>query len=299
MARAAGNAVAAGALLLGALAVLAPAPLCAQGKSNQSHGHGNGKAPSSSPLPVVSSAAPPGLGAMPLAWVDDANLMEPGAVSVDLSATRWQGSTFGETDVPVVNMAVGINDRFQFAATVPRVVGNDTTGVVGGLGTTYFSLKYAAYSNDRVGVKLAVEPTLEVLGTGLVQSLAPGETRAQFGLPVSVELDRNGRRFYASTGWFSRGVWFAGAGAGMQVLPRVGLSASLSHSWTTTPDPTTGLTRDRTDLTGGVAYALMPHIALFGTVGHTIATLDENGAGLTIAGGVSLYVSPQAAPRRQ
>lgn len=287
----------AGALLLGALVVFLPATLLAQGKSNQAHGHG--KPPSSTPLPVVSSAAPPGLGATPLAWVDDANLMEPGAVSIDLSATHWEGTGLAETDVPVVNMAVGINNRFQFAASVPRVVANDASGVVGGLGTTYFSVKYAAYGNDRLGLKLAVAPTLEVLGTGVVQSLAPGESRAQFGLPVSLELDQDGRRFYVSSGWFSRGVWFAGAGAGMQVLTRLGLSVSLSRSWTTTPDPATGLTRDRTDLTGGVSYALMPHVAVFGIAGHTLATLDENGAGTTIAGGVSFYVSPQAAPRPQ
>jgi hypothetical protein len=285
--------VAASALIVGALAMCRPGTLLAQGKSNQPHGHS--APPSSSPLPIASATAP-GIGAMPLAWVDDANLMEPGAMSIDLSMTRWQGNGIGETDIPVVNIGVGVSNRLQLAASVPRVVGNDTSGVVGGLGTTYFSAKYAAYANDRLGLKVAVAPTLEVLGTGVLQSLGPGETRAQFGLPVSIEVDRNGRRFYASSGWFSRGAWFAGAGAGMQVMPRVGVSASFSHAWTTASTTLSGPSRDRTELSGGVAYALVPHVSLFASLGHTIATTDENGAGLTVSGGISFFVSPPAPP---
>ncbi|MGE5246211.1 MAG: hypothetical protein ACM3SQ_18450 [Betaproteobacteria bacterium] len=283
----------AGAVLVAALAVFLPGRLFAQGKSNQAHGHAS--PPSRSPLPIASGAAS-GIGAMPLAWIDDADLMASGAMSVDLSMTRWQGNGIGETDVPVVNVAIGLTNRFQFAASLPRVVANDASGVVGGLGTTYFSGKYAAYANDEYGLKVAVAPTLEVLGTGVMQSLASGETRTRFGLPVSVEVDRSGRRFYASAGWFSRAVWFAGAGAGMQVAPRVGLSASFSHSWTSV-DALTGLTRDRTEVTGGLAYALRPSMSVFGSLGRTIATLDENGAGTTFSGGVSFYISPAASHR--
>lgn len=288
----------AGALLLSALAAFVPSVLLAQGKSQQAHGHP--APPSRSPLPI-STAAPPGIGAMPLAWVDDADLMESGAVAVDFLATHWQGNGIGETDLPVANVSLGLNSRFQFTASVPHVVADDAAGVVGGLGTTYFSVKYAAYANDALGLKVAVAPTLEVLGTGVLQSLAPGESRTQIGLPVSVEIDRSGRRFYASTGWFSRGVWFAGLGAGTQVTSRIGVSASFSRAWTT-PDAATALTRDRTEVSGGLAYALVPHVNVFGSVARTIATLDENGAGTTFAGGVSFYVSPPASlhprPRR-
>lgn len=297
MTRRAVSGSAAGALLLGALAVLFPVRLIAQGKSNQAHGHG--APPSRSPLPIVSSVAP-GIGTVPFGWVDDANLMEAGAVAIDLSMTRWQGHGIGETDVPVVNVAVGVTNRFQLAASVPRVAADDASGVVGGLGTTFISGKYAAYANDRLGLKIAVAPTVEVLGTGVLPSLPPGEARARFGVPVSVEMDRGGGRFYASAGWFSRDVWFAGAGAGVQVAPRVGLSASFSRSWTSV-DPATGLTRRRTEVSGGVAYALTRHVSAFGSLGRTIATLDENGAGTTFTGGVSFYISPSriSPPRPQ
>ena len=94
----------------------------------------------SSALPI----APPGVGALPLAWVDDANLLAPGATSVDISMTRWAGDSVAEFDAQYVNAAFGLTSRVQLAASVPHVIGSDATGVAGGLGTSYFSAKIAA-----------------------------------------------------------------------------------------------------------------------------------------------------------
>ena len=58
-------------------------PTFAQGKSQ---GHKKSAPPSQSKLP------PPGAGtggATPLAWIDDASLVEPGAVLLAVSMTRW------------------------------------------------------------------------------------------------------------------------------------------------------------------------------------------------------------------
>jgi len=284
----------AGALVLSALVVFVPAAVFAQG--NSGNAKGKSKGPSSSPLPVASAGAP-GIGATPVAWVDDANLMPPGAISIDISASHWSGADSGETSFPVTSFAVGLTDRLQLAISVPLIVGDQATGVVGGLGTTYVSAKYSAYVNKRTGLKVAVAPTLELLGTGVLPSLGATETRAQFGLPVSVELDREGKRFYASSGWFSRGVWFVGGGVGTQLTRRTGVSASFSHSWTTAADPVATPVRDRTEVSGGVAFAATSNVSLFASVGHTIATLDENGAGATASAGVSFFVAPQRTVR--
>src|SRR3954469_19985554 len=98
----------ASALMLGALVVLVPTALFAQGNSGKSKG--KSQAPSSSPLPIVSSGAP-GIGATPVAWVDDANLMPSGAVSLDIAASHWSGADSGETNFPVLTFAVGLTDR--------------------------------------------------------------------------------------------------------------------------------------------------------------------------------------------
>src|SRR5262245_7277842 len=171
-------------------------------------------------------------------------------MSVDVSLSHWSGEGVSETEAPIVNAAIGLSERVQLAASIPHVVGSDTSGVAGGLGTSYFGAKIAAYENRSAGLKLAVSPTLELLGTGVLPSLAPDETRSQVGVPVSVEVDRAGRRFYATSGWFSRGVWFAGGGAGFQTTRRSSASVSFSRSWTTA-DPVGGTPRDRCELSAG------------------------------------------------
>jgi hypothetical protein len=290
MARTSTNPITTSTLLLsGVLVVFSASILSAQGKSNQSHG--KGKPPSSSALPIA-AAPPPGIGATPIPWIDDANLMPSGAMSIDVSMSRWQGDDVGETTLPVVNFAVGLTDRFQFAVSVPRIVGDEAAGVAGGIGTTFVSGKYLAYVNER-GVKVAVAPTLELLGTNVLTSLGPDEKRAQIGLPVSLELDGGGRRAYFSSGWFSRGVWFAGAGLGLQVRPRVGVSASFSRSWTSaSADPALGVSRDKAEFSGGVGVALAPHVSVFASAAHTVATSPENGAGATVSAGMSFYIPP-------
>ena len=43
---------------------------------------------------------------------------------------------------------------------------------------------------------------------------------------------------------------------------------------------------------GGAAFSVTPHVSVFGSLGHTIATADANGAGTTVACGLSLLVLP-------
>jgi hypothetical protein len=129
-------------------------------------------------------------------------------------------------------------------------------------------------------------------------SLNEGERRTQVGLPVSAELDRGPLRMYSAGGFFSSGVRFAGAGAAVQASPRAIVSLGFSHSWrpadVSDADGTVLTTAsDRTEISGGLAYIVTPRVAVFASIGRTIATLDENGAGTTVSGGVSFsFVAP-------
>jgi hypothetical protein len=267
-----------------ALLLSVAVPVHAQGKSD---GKGNGhksSPPSSSPLPSPTTG--PAAGASPLAWLDDASLLAPGSMSVTISTMRWSGADLSEVNFPVVEASVGLAPRFQIGANVPHIVGSaDGTGPVSGVGTAYISSKIALLTGGS-GVKLAVSPVIEVLGEGAVQSLAPGEGRTQFGLPVSVEVGQGPARAFASTGFFSRGVWFAGGGVSVQATPKVGASLSFTRSWAN--DSTIGVSRDRRELSGGASYVIKPQMAVYGALGRTIATTDDNGAGTTISGGVSV-----------
>jgi hypothetical protein len=88
-------------------------------------------------------------------------------------------------------------------------------------------------------------------------------------LPVSVEIDRKAERIYGSSGYFSPGVWYAGAGIGKPVTNRLGVSMSFSHARTSHATSTPGTVgRRRSDLSGGASFDVTPNISVFGSVGR-------------------------------
>jgi hypothetical protein len=139
-------------------------------------------------------------------------------------------------------------------------------------------------------VKLAVTPMVEILGEGAVAALAPGDSRTQVGLPVSLEIARGQGRIFASMGFFTGGVWFAGGGAGVQVSRRSAVALSVSRGWVN--DPLTGTLRARGEISGSASYLVKPKMAVFGSLGQTIATSDADGAGTTVSGGLTFLLTP-------
>jgi len=281
--------------IAGVLVTLAMAtPAHAQGNSQQNKGKSkSSQSPNQSALPPPASLAGP-TGTAPFAWMDNATLMEPGSVWLGISLVRWHGLDASEVSVPVVDASVGLTSRVQLGASVPRVRGSgDPAGPEGGVGTTFFNAKISVLQSEAHGVRVAVAPTLEVLSHAAMQSAPVGQARVQWGLPVSVDLDRDARRYYGSAGYFSPGVWYAGAGAGTQVGDRVGVSISFSRAWSSSSslDPTIAAP-SRNDLSGGVSMDLTSHIGVFGSIGRTIGTSDENGAGTTVGFGMSFSASP-------
>jgi hypothetical protein len=290
-------------VMAGALVALAVAvPSYAQGKSGgKKPGKGPTQPPSSGTVSVqpTSSAASGSQGTgvdtvlatttTPFAWLDDASVMEPGNVWIGVSMARWQGSGLSQTSFPVVDTAIGLVPRVQVGASVPRVAG--------GLGTMFFSAKVAVFSNDERALKVAVGPTLEVLTT----STLPGQGRAEWGLPVSAQVDRGRSRIYGSTGYFSPGAWYAGAGIGRTVSDRIGISASFSHAWATSSEPSAGVASAagprRNELSGGASYDLKPNIAVFGSISRTLGVAAEDGAGTTLGFGLSWTAAARAFTR--
>jgi hypothetical protein len=96
-------------------------------------------------------------------------------------------------------------------------------------------------------------------------------------------------RAFATAGFFTQGAWFVGGGAGFQATRRVSVAAAITRAWTTSAS---GVAMDRREVSGSVAYAPRPTFAVFGSVGQTVATLDQDGAGTTIGAGVMLLLSP-------
>ena len=230
-------------------------------------------------------------GATPLAWIDDASVLPPGTMALTISTMHWSGADLSQVDIPVVDVSVGLAPRVQLGASIPHIVGGtDGTGPVGGIGTAYISGKFALLTGTSSGVKLAVTPMIEILGEGAVAALGPGDSRTQFGLPVSLEIARGHTRVFASTGFFTGGVWFAGGGAGVQLSRRSAIALSVSRAWVN--EALTGTLRDRGEISGSASYLVRPQMAVFGSLGQTIATSDADGAGTTVSGGVTFLLTP-------
>ena len=277
------------------LAFAMSAPALAQGKSQSHKKNGSGpKPPSRNDLvvPTVTSSS----GGAPLAWLDDASLLDPGGVSVGVSAMHWSGSGLSEVNAPIVDAALGLTRRVQLSASVPHVVGSaDPAGAAGGIGTSYFSSKIGVLDRHS-GFKMAVSPTIEVLGPGVVDSLTSGQHRVQLGFPASAEIDRGPARVYAGAGYFTRGAWFTGIGGSYAVNARVSAFSSLTRAWRRADVPGVPIgDRDRNEVSGGASYAVTGAVHVFGSIGRTLATLDENGAGTTVAGGASFVLASGAA----
>jgi hypothetical protein len=291
-----------------AVSLLLNTPAFAQGKS-QDHGKGGGNgaaassgknaggkggdvvsSPSQTPLAAPASVTSATSAATPFAWIDNANLMAPGAVWIGMSAVRWQNAGVSEISFPVVDAAVGLNPRVQLGASVPRVVGRaDIVGNEGGMGTTFLNAKIGVLNDSERPLKMAVTPTVEVLGRATLQWLPAGQSRLQWGLPVSAEFDHGASRVYGSTGYFSPGIWYTGVGAGSQIVPRVGVAVSLSRAWSRAAaiDPALGRAA-RNDISTGVSVDVTPNVGVFGSVGRTLKTSPQFGAGTTASIGIAL-----------
>lgn len=282
--------MAAGAAFL-ALAAAAPARAAGPPATTPGKGHASSP-PSTSRLPHQGLAGP-ATGTTPLAVIMDASLLTPGNAALTVAALGWQGTDASELDMPVIGVAVGVAPRFQLGASVPYTVGNDAARVAGGWGTTYLSGKIGIVQNEAAGVKLAVAPTIQILGDGVLSSLSAGQSRVTWGLPVSAEVDSGDARVFASAGYFSGGIGFAGGGIGVQASPHVMISGSFSHAWTSDAAVTAAsVTPTRSELSAGASIAMTSHAGIFGSIGHTIATTDANGAGLTVVVGLSLLGGP-------
>jgi len=278
-----------GRMTVGVLVALSVAvPTFAQGRG----GSHRPTPPSQSALPQSNATVPATSGAVPFAWIDDASMLDAGTVALAVSAFHWQGTNVSELDAPAISVSVGATSHLQIGASIPHVVdSSDTGGPVGGLGTTYISGKIGVLTGETV--KLAVAPTLQVLGEGALTSFAPGQRRAQFGVPVSIEGDSGIVRVFASGGGFSPGIWFAGGGIGVQATSQVSVSASFSRAWSTASTSTL-TTNSRQELSGTIGYSPTSQVSLFASIGHTINTTDDNGAGTTVSGGVVFVIAPKS-----
>ena len=279
-------------------ACLTASPAAAQGKGHgNAFGHGKKGSGGVTTGPSGSVAATSGSEEGPAAvrtfgsWLDDASVVTPGTGFASLSIGYWRTPGFTEIDVPAFDVGVGLTPRVQVGASVPFYHARPEGGpVVRGLGDFCFSTKVQLREPGASRVGLAVIPVLEVMSS----APEPGASRASWALPVAIELQRDSWRAYSSVGYFSRGAVFASGALELAMSERAWVTGTISQSRSTSgpdgADPS-GLAKTRTDVSGGVTYALSNTIGVSGTIGRTLSSVDPSRTTLVLSGGLSVALS--------
>jgi hypothetical protein len=218
------------------------------------------------------------------AWVDDAETLDPGNASIELSVGRWSAIDGGETDGPVLDASVGVTSQLQLGVSAPYYRASYNDGYTSrGLGDTYLSAKYQLLDPSDGVVGVSVQPMLEVLSKAAVSDTTLGLKRVNWGLPLTVEVgsDETHTRAYATVGYFSRHAAVAGLGVERDIGSAATLVGMVTYSYATRASAVgdlAGLSRSRTDASGTVYVSVSPMVSLFAGAGRTVSRLDQNGA---------------------
>ena len=219
------------------------------------------------------------------AWLDDASVMMQGITSVGLSVGRWSGLYGHENDGPVFDLSVGAAKRLQLGVSVPFYHATYTDGSASsGRGDMYLTAKVQILNPDDYGFGFSATPLIEVLSDAELADTTLGLHRLNWALPVSVQIGADKTQVFATTGYFSRGAVFGGIGLTQAVNDQVTVTGSLTVSHSTHDLSATSLaTANRTQVnaSGGVSIMLNQRVGLWGSVGRTVSTLDQNGASFT------------------
>jgi hypothetical protein len=160
-------------------------------------------------------------------WLDDATTAGVGAGYVSIGTSYWQGANADQFDAPILGITYGLTQRTQLSATVPFYRATYEGFSASGLDTIYISGKIAVIDPEagsgRFG--LAVGPGVEIRSAGFADT-----SRANWVVPVSLELRSAAFRVYGSTGYFSRGAYFASVACEWTAPTRTSLTVSLAHS---------------------------------------------------------------------
>src|SRR5262245_761263 len=209
-------------------------------------------------------------------WLDDASLLPRGTMWLAFSTAWTEG---GVLDFPVVDLAVGTTTRTHAGLSVPVARLNSALGAAS-IRTAFAYVKFQfrdpALAEDRLGV--AVTPVLEMSGASVNE---PGGV--SLGVPVNLEIRHGPLRVYGSTGFFSRGALFGGGALEVTASPRIILTGTVGHTFSTSANIEPGI--HRTDVGLGASAILTPMFAIFGALGRSSVA---DAAGLWLAAGVSV-----------
>jgi len=195
----------------------------------------------------------------------------------------------------MLGVGMGLSDRLQVSASVPFYRARFEGGSASGMDDVYIGAKYTLVDPTLTLSEfgLAISPTMEVLSAG------NPDGRVHFAVPVSVELRRQPFRVYGSAGLFTRGSFFSGAALEWAMPAGTVVTGSLTRSYSLQDDAvldSLGISRQRMDVSLGLAYPIGSMAATFVNVGRSLTSLEEGGTSLALSGGLSFRFNATSNP---
>jgi hypothetical protein len=216
----------------------------------------------------------------------------PGETWVWVSTAYWRSQSLREIDAPAFGVSVGVAPRTQVGVSLPYYHLTDQFGFTShGFGASYATLKFALVQDHRVNV--SVSPTLEILSWS-----SPQIGRVNAVLPINLQTYVGSATFYGSTGYFSRGSVFASGAAEWSPGRGLTFTTTFAESHSVISDPTSdalGVSKHRTDASGGMYLSLRPAFVLFASVGRTLSPVTNTSGRLYLTGGLTMNVAGPAA----
>ena len=221
-------------------------------------------------------------------WLDSAVVSAPGEAWISMASAYWRSPSLREVDAPSMGVTIGVARRMQVGVSLPYYHITDQSGFTSrGFGASYATTKFALSENPRLGI--SISPTMEILSWS-----SPDFGRVNFVLPVSLQTSAGRAQIYGSTGYFTRGSVFGSGAVEWPVTTKLTLVGTTAHSYSVATDPASdllGISRHRTDGSGGAYYAVTPGVVVFTTIGRTLAPIDQTSGRLAVSGGVTMNVS--------
>jgi len=221
-------------------------------------------------------------------WLDSAAVSAPGEVWISMASAYWRSPSLREVDAPSMGLTIGVAPRMQLGVSLPYSHITDQSGVTSrGFGASYLTTKFGLSENRHIG--MSISPTMEILSWS-----SPDIGRVNFVLPVSLQTSASSAQVYGSAGYFTRGSVFGSGAVEWPVTTKLTLVATTAHSYSVVADPASdllGVSRHRTDGSGGAYYAVTRGAAVFTTLGSTFAPVDQTSGRLAVSGGVTMNLS--------
>ena len=221
---------------------------------------------------LLHSQVEPGKGInSPFATYEDANLTEPGTISVGQYASFSRTEAEKSWSGPGIDFSLGLHSRLELsgfgAVTYSR---DDRDRLRAERDDSYLGLKVLLASEGTYRPAIAVKPTLEFLS---------GTHRPNYVLPAILQKDAGFCDLALTAGYVTRGVAFSSLKCEWSIGKRITPIAVVQVSRVTRDVQAIrelGWNRTEVDGSAGVDIDLSPHWSLFLEAGRTLGRMDVN-----------------------